>query len=76
MNDWKTLKTETVDAGGNNFIEITLKESPEGEDTFIGFSKGWINPEGQKRYKSNILFKTGQKEDIIKAMNTVLETEE
>lgn len=70
--DWKTIKTETVDAGGNNFIEVTLKESLEGEDKFIGLSKGWTNPEGQKRYKSNILFKIGQKEDLMSAIENVL----
>jgi len=72
MSDWKTKKTEIVDAGGNNFIEVTLKESPEGEDMFIGFSKGWINFEGEKRYKSNILFKVAQKEAIFNAIESVI----
>ena len=70
--DWKTLNTKVVDAGGNNFIEVTLKEAPEGQDLFIGFSKGWTNPEGLKRYKSNVLFKIAQKEELFGAVEDML----
>lgn len=71
MSEWKTLKTETVDAGGNNFIEVTLKQPPEGENLFIGFSKGWTNEEGQKRYKTNILFNQSQKDEVVSAIEKV-----
>jgi len=71
MVEWKTLKTETVDAGGDNFIEVSLKESPQGEDLFIGISKGWTNSEGIKRYKSNILFKSNKKTEIFNAIEKV-----
>ena len=73
MSDWKTLKTQTIEAGSNNFIEITLKQPPEGENTFIGISKGWMTEEGQKRYKTNILFAKDKKDEIIAAINKVLE---
>ena len=68
MSEWKTLKAETVEAGGNNFIEITLKQPPEGDNLFIGVSKGWVNDEGQKRYKTNILFSKEKLGDIVAAM--------
>jgi hypothetical protein len=70
--DWKTLNRKIIDAGGNNFIEVTLKEAPEGQDMFIGFSKGWTNPEGLKRYKSNILFKLTQKEEVFGTIEEML----
>lgn len=71
MSEWKTLKSQTVEAGGNNFIEITLKQPPEGDNTFIGISKGWTTEEGQKRYKTNILFAREKKEELIKAINEI-----
>ena len=71
MSEWKTLKSQIVEAGGNNFIEITLKNPPEGDTEFIGISKGWTNDDGQKRYKTNILFDKQKKDDIIKALEDV-----
>lgn len=73
MSEWKTLKSETIEAGGNNFIEVTLKQPPEGENTFIGISKGWMTEEGQKRYKTNILFSMDKKDQLIEALNKVSE---
>jgi hypothetical protein len=71
-SDWETLNTKVVDAGGNNFIEVTLKQAPEGQDLFIGFSKGWTNSEGLKRYKSNVLFKIAQKDELFGAVEEML----
>lgn len=71
MSEWKTLKTETVEAGGNNFIEITLKQPPEGDNVFIGISKGWTTEEGEKRYKTNILFNKDKAKDIAAAIEKV-----
>lgn len=71
--DWKTLNTKVIDAGGNNFIEVTLKQAPDEQDMFIGFSKGWTNPEGLKRYKSNILFKIAQKEELFSIVEKMLQ---
>ncbi|NQZ84680.1 MAG: hypothetical protein HRU03_03085 [Nanoarchaeales archaeon] len=70
--DWKTLNTKVIDAGGNNFIEVTLKQAPEEQDMFIGFSKGWTNSEGLKRYKSNVLFKIAQKKELFDAVEEML----
>ena len=49
MSEWKTLKQETIETHGNNFIEVSLKQPPEGENSYIGLSKGWFNEEGQKK---------------------------
>ncbi len=29
MSEWKTLKEKTIEAGGNNFIEVNVKQPPE-----------------------------------------------
>lgn len=69
MSDWKTLKQETIEAGGNNFIEINVKQPPETENVLFGISKGWYTPDGQKRYKANILFSKEKKDEIIKLLD-------
>lgn len=69
--NWKTLKTTEVAAGGQNFIEITLKQPPEGNNKFIGISKGWRTEHGEKRYKTNILFAEDKKDEIIKAIQEI-----
>jgi hypothetical protein len=71
MGDWKTLNQETLDIGGNNFLEITVKQPPEGDKTYIGISKGWSTEDGEKRYKTNILFDKDKKEEIIKILENI-----
>ncbi|MFW5704545.1 MAG: hypothetical protein ACOCXG_01760 [Nanoarchaeota archaeon] len=71
MSDWKTLKQETIEAGGNNFLEINIKEPPEGETLLIGISKGWYTPEGQKRYKTNILFSKEKRDELVKVLQEI-----
>ncbi len=71
MAEWKTLNTKTIDVGGNNFVEISLKQPPEGEHVFIGISKGWFTEQNQKRYKANILFDKKNKDEIIKAISEI-----
>ena len=71
MSEWKTLNQETVDIGGNNFLEINVKQPPEGENVYIGISKGWTTEDGQKRYKTNILFSKDKKDDVIKALSEI-----
>lgn len=65
MAEWKTLKQKTIEAGGNNFIEVNLKQPPESENTLIGISKGWYTPNGDKRYKANILFSKETRDQIL-----------
>ena len=71
MNEWKTLKQKTLDIGANNFLEINIKQPPEGENLFIGLSKGWYNDEGQKRYKTNLLFSKEKRDEIVKALQEI-----
>lgn len=71
MAEWKTLKQETVNVGGNNFIEINLKQPPGGESLLIGISKGWFTDEGEKRYKANILFSKEKRDEIIKLIQNI-----
>lgn len=71
MSEWKTLKQETIEVGGNNFIEVNLKQPPEGENLLIGLSKGWFTDDGQKRYKTNILFSKDKKDEIIEILKNI-----
>ena len=71
MSDWKTLKQETVEVGGNNFLEINLKQPPEGDNYLIGLSKGWFTDDGKKRYKTNILFSRDKKDEIVKLLSEI-----
>jgi hypothetical protein len=68
MESWRTLKSKIIEVGGDNFIEVTLKQPPEGENRLIGISKGWYTEDRQKRYKSNILFDVKKKDEIIDAI--------
>lgn len=71
MGEWKTLKQETIEAGGNNFIEVSLKQPPESENILIGVSKGWYTPEEQKRYKANILFSKEKRDELVKILQEI-----
>lgn len=71
MSEWKTLKQETIEAGGNNFVEVSLKQPPEGDNTLIGISKGWFTEDKQKRYKSNIILSKEKKDELIKALESI-----
>jgi len=71
MSEWKTIKSETVDVGGNNFIEVTVKQPPENEKPLIGISKGWYADKGQKRYRANILFNMDKRDEIIQTIREI-----
>ena len=71
MSEWKTLKHESIDAGGNNFIEISLKQPPESEELLIGISKGWITTNNEKRYRTNILFNQSHRDEIVKLLSEI-----
>lgn len=68
MSDWKTLSSETIDVGENNFIEVNLKQPPSSQELLFGISKGWYNENKEKRYKSNILFSQEAKEKLVSAL--------
>ena len=71
MTEWKTLKQETIEAGGNNFIEVSLKQPPESELELIAISKGWYTPNEEKRYKANILFSKEKRDEIVSLLNSI-----
>jgi hypothetical protein len=71
MDEWKTLKQIEMDAGANNFLEVTLKQPPGSDEELVGISKGWKTAEGEKRYKSNILFSKEKKEELVKALQEI-----
>ncbi len=72
MAEWKTIKSEMLEAGSNNFVEISIKQPPEGETEFIAISKGWTTPDGNKRYKSNILIPKNKYEELIEKLEKVV----
>lgn len=66
MVEYKTVEEETIEYGNNNFIEVARKEvigseSEEGTD-FISISKGFMTPDGEKRYKNGLGFPSGEEE--------------
>lgn len=71
MAEWKTLKQETIEAGGNNFLEINVKQPPEGDNQLIGISKGWFTDDGEKRYKTNILFSKEKRDELVKILQEI-----
>jgi len=71
MSEWKTIKQETIEAGGNNFLEVNMKQPPESENVLIGISKGWFTDEGQKRYKANILFSKEKRDELVKILTVI-----
>jgi hypothetical protein len=74
MSNWKNLKTKILDAGGNNFIEVSLKLNPEGEK-LIAISKGWYTEEKERRYRTNILFALDKAPELVKSILEVSEND-
>ena len=54
--EFKTLKSEEVKFGKNNFLEVARKEAvtKEGNTQFIAISRGFFLPDGTKRFKKSI----------------------
>jgi hypothetical protein len=71
MAQWELIKEETVEAGGNNFIEINMKKPPEGDNYLIGIARGWFTDEGQKRYKTNIMFSRDKKDQVVEHLKNI-----
>ena len=71
MGEWKVLNQEFVKLDGNNFVEVSLKEPPKGDDVLIAISKGWIRDDGQKLYKANILFPVSDKQKVIDMLENI-----
>ncbi|MBU0530357.1 MAG: hypothetical protein ABIH52_01765 [Candidatus Aenigmatarchaeota archaeon] len=54
--EFKTVKSEEVKFGKNNFLEVARKEAvtKEGNTQFIAISRGFFLPDGTKRFKKSI----------------------
>ncbi len=55
MVEFETLKSEEIQFGSNNFLEVARKKaiSEEGENEFISLARGFYTPDGSKRFKKN-----------------------
>ena len=55
MVNFETIKSEEIKFGNNNFLEIAKKKaiSDEGENTFLSLSRGFVTPNGEKRYRKS-----------------------
>ena len=53
---FKTIKSFEKPYGTRNFVEVALKETNEGENTFFSISKGFTTQTGVKRYKKSLGF--------------------
>jgi len=55
MVEFKTLKSEEIKFGNNNFIEVARKKAitNEGENEFISISRGFITQNGDRRYRKS-----------------------
>ena len=56
MVEFKTLKSEDVKFGNNNFIEIARKKalSEQGEREFLSISRGFYLQDGSKAWRASI----------------------
>jgi len=55
MVEFKTIKSEELKFGNNNFIEVARKTavSDRGENEFISISRGFYMLDNQKRYNKS-----------------------
>ncbi|MDY6770823.1 MAG: hypothetical protein SV186_02570 [Candidatus Nanohaloarchaea archaeon] len=65
MVEFETVRSDEVEFGDGEFIEVAVKRavSGEGEDQFISLTRGYVNEEGDKRYKSN--FSIPRQDDVV-----------
>ena len=56
MVKFETIKSDEVKFGANNFIEIARKKAitEEGENVFISISRGFVDKNGNRRYRTSI----------------------
>ncbi|MEM5777192.1 MAG: hypothetical protein QXJ06_01980 [Candidatus Aenigmatarchaeota archaeon] len=76
MVEYKTIKSQDVGFGKNNFIEIARKKAvtQDGETEFISVSRGFVSNNGQRRYKQSVTIPNSKEivEAVIKAMKELL----
>lgn len=71
MVEFKTLDSDEIEFGEDEFIEIARKKSVsgEGEKEFVSLSRGVVD-DGERRYKSN--FSVPMDEEVIDFILSVL----
>ena len=55
MVEFETIKSEEMQFGKGEFMEVARKKAVDGEreNTFISISRGFITQDGQKRYRKS-----------------------
>jgi len=56
MVEYKTIKSEEIKFGKNNFIEVARKKAvtSDGETEFVSLSRGFITLNNERRYKQSV----------------------
>ncbi|MCK5559770.1 MAG: hypothetical protein KAJ51_04230 [Thermoplasmata archaeon] len=54
--EFETIKSEKVNFGKNNFLEVARKKAitEEGENEFISVSRGYFLDDGSERFKRSL----------------------
>ena len=63
MVEFETIKSEEIKFGNNNFLEVARKKAiaEDGENTFLSISRGFITPDGEKRYRKSFTIPLDEK---------------
>jgi len=74
--EYKTIKSEDVNFGKNNFIEVARKKAvtEDGETEFISISRGFVTFNGQKRYKQSVTIPNSKEvvDAVVKAIKALV----
>ncbi len=73
--EFKTVKEETVELKGNNFLEIARKiaVTDEGENEFISLSKGFFAQDNSKRFSRGKNVSVPADKDTVKKIIKAIE---
>jgi hypothetical protein len=73
MVEFETITTKEIKFGKNKFLEVARKKavSPEGENEFISISRGFMTPNGDKRFKNALGFPA--EKDIVDQLVAALQ---
>ncbi|MDY6769613.1 MAG: hypothetical protein SVU88_01435 [Candidatus Nanohaloarchaea archaeon] len=72
MVEFKTLETEDIEFGEDEFLEVARKKavSGGGENEFISLSRGVVTEDGDRRYREN--FSVPQDGDVVRFLRDTL----
>ena len=75
MVEFETINAKEVKFGTNKFLEIARKKAKtdEGESEIISISKGFVNQEGNKRFKNALGFPAESEivEQLVEALKSI-----